>query len=192
MSELVKTPPFRASYASVFKPQTNILSGKSEYSIVALFPKGTDFSELTAAAEAALKAKFGNDKTKWPKNLRSPFRDQKERAKDDGSLPPGYQEGAVMITLRSTSRPGVVDQNVNSLGVEYGNDAEFYSGCWARATVRAYAYDNAGNRGVSFGLGNIQKVKDDQPLGANRTKPEDDFQAIGAEASQASATDIFS
>jgi hypothetical protein len=40
--------------------------------------------------------------------------------------------------------------------------------------MNAYAYDVSGNRGVSFGLGNVQKVADGEAL-SSRTTAEDDF-----------------
>lgn len=176
MSDNVMTPEFRVSYPHVFKPQKNDLNGKMEYSVVALFPKGADLSKLKAAATAALVKKWGADQSKWPDKLKSPFRDQAERAKNvDGKkvLPLGYEEGAIFLTLKSEQRPGVVDQNVQDII----DDVDFYAGCFARATIRAFAYDQKGNRGVSFGLQNIQKTKDGDPLGG-RTRASDDFSAV--------------
>lgn len=155
----VMTPEFRVSYPKVFKPEVNQLSKKSEYSVVALFKKGQDLSSLKKAAEEILVEKLGADKSKWPKNLKSPFRDQGERAKD-GVLPSGYEDGAIFINIKSNQKPGVVDSNVQPII----DEADFYAGCFARATVRAGYYDQAGNRGVSFYLQNIQKVKDGEPL----------------------------
>lgn len=190
----INTPTFRVSYPNVFKAKRNDLNGKDEFSVVALFKKGEDLSALKAAAQKAIVDKWGPDKEKWPKNLRSPFRDQSERAKEvDGKriLPAGHEEGAIFLNLKSSQRPGVVDQNVQDII----DESQFYAGCYARASVNAYAYDQKGNRGVSFGLGNIQKVRDGEPLG-NRAKPEQDFAPIqveeGASQSTGSATDIFS
>lgn len=191
----INTPTFRVSYPNVFKAKKNDLNGKDEFSVVALFKKGEDLSALKAAAQKAIVDKWGPDKAKWPTNLRSPFRDQAERAKEvDGKriLPAGHEEGAIFLNLKSSQRPGVVDQNVQDII----DESQFYAGCFARASVNAYAYDQKGNRGVSFGLGNIQKVKDGDPLG-NRAKPEQDFAPIQVEAGEASAstgaaTDIFS
>lgn len=170
----VITPYFRVSYPNVFKAKRNTLNGKDEFSVVALFEKGEDLSKLKAAAEEALRSKFGE---KLPANWRSPFRDQGERAKenDEGKmvLPDGYEEGAIMLNLKSNQKPGLVNQRREDII----DESEFYGGCWARAEVRAYAYDQAGNRGVAFGLQNVQKVGDDDPFG-NRTKPQDAFSAI--------------
>ena len=55
--------------------------------------------------------------------------------------------------------------------------AEVYSGCKVRATLSVFAYEKAGNRGVSFGLNNVQKLDDGERLDG-RLKAEDDFGAI--------------
>lgn len=182
----VVTPVFRASYPNVFKARKNDLNGKEEYSVVALFPKGTDLTVLKKAAQEAIEKKWGADKSKHPTNLRSPFRDQSEREKE-GTLPAGYEKGAIFLNLKSTEKPGVVDQNVQPIL----DETEFYAGVFAKASVNAYAYDQKGNRGVSFGLSNIQKVKDGDALGGGRTRAQDDFAPIeGVE--MGSAENLFS
>lgn len=185
------TPEFRVSYPSVFAARFNALSKKEEYSVVALFPKGADLSKLKKAAQEALIEKFGADSTKWPKNLRTPFRDQSERAKEvDGKMvmPNGYEEGAIFINIKGKQKPAVVDQKLQPII----DESEFYAGCYALASVSVYAYDFAGNTGVAFGLGNIQKSKDGEPLGG-RTTPEMDFAPIDMPVdANASSTDLFS
>jgi len=191
----VLTPKFRVAFPNVFRARRNDLNGKDEYSLVALFPKDADLTALKAAAQDAIIKKFGEDKSKWPQNMRNPFRDQGDRAKKDQQgnefLPDGFEPGAIYLTLRSNQRPDVVDQSVQSII----DESEFYGGCWARASISAYAYDTKGNRGVSFGLGNVQKVADDDAFG-NKSKAEDDFAPVeGAKKeapSQKSASDLFS
>lgn len=190
------TPEFRVAFPTVFRPKLNTQNEKMEYSIVALFPKGTDLSKLAAAAGVALEKKFGADKSKWPGDLskyKSPFRDQGDREKKDPEtgkmvLPQGYEKGAMYMNLRSGQKPGVVDKAVQPII----DESEFYGGCYCIATINAYAYDIKGNRGVSFGLGNVQKVRDGDPFG-NRSKPEEDFAPVaGAETgNQVTAAGLF-
>lgn len=185
----ITTPKFRVSFPHVFEPKKNELSGQDEYSLVAVFPKGTDITELKKAVEEAIVSKWGMDKAKRPNGLRSPFRDNKEKAKEIGGkmvYPEGYEEGGFFMNLKSKNPPGVVNQNVQDIL----DKNEFYAGCWARASVSAYAYDNKGNRGVSFGLGHVQKLKDDKPLG-NRIRPEEAFTPVDSDNSSSSAEDIF-
>lgn len=190
MAENVKTPEFRASYANVFRPGKAMNEGEEgKYGIVMLFRKGEDLSALKKAVHDAVVEKWGTDKAKWPKNIRMPFRDQAEREKD-GKLPAGHEAGAIFVSASSKQKPGLVDKHVNPIT----DETEFYSGCWARATVRAFAYDTKGNRGVAFGLQNIQKIRDDEPLGGRR-RAEDDFEPLAGSEEDGemptSAEDLF-
>lgn len=185
----VMTPKFRVSYPNVFKPKRNELSKKDEYSVVALFPKDADLSALKAAVKKVIEDKLGADEKKWPKNIRLPFRDQGEKKKtnDEGKevLPSGHVEGAIFLNLKSATRPGVVNQNVEDII----DETDFYAGCWARATVNPYYYDQAGNKGVSLGLVNIQKVGEGDPL-SGRSTPTDDFAPVTTTTKD--ATGLFS
>jgi hypothetical protein len=186
----VMTPKFRVSYPYVFKPQKPMQPGGEEkYGVTMLFPKGADLTALKQEAARACIEKWGADKTKWPTNMRSPFRDQKEKVDKAGKIQTGHEAGAIFITATSKAQPGLVDSANQSLLQE----KDFYAGCYARATVRAFAYDKAGNRGVSFGLQNVQKLSDGEPLGG-RAKPEDEFEPVADESEAVGAGsphDIF-
>lgn len=162
----IMTPQFRVSYPAVFKPNKPMQEGgEAKYSVVMLFESDSDLSLLKKAAAEAVKEKWGD---KAPKNLRSPFRDQGEK---DGA---GYVEGCIFVSASSKQRPGLIDK----ANADIIDESEFYAGCWARATVRAYAYDANGNRGVAFGLQNVQKLRDDDPLGGTRAKAADEFAPV--------------
>ena len=204
MASNVITPEFRVSYPRVFKPEKNDLSGEMEFTVSALFKKGENLSALKKAAEEACEEKWGKDKSKWPKNLKSPFKDQGTREKEkevveikNGKetktvktvMPDGYEKGAMYLNLKSRQKPGLVDQSLNDII----DASEFYGGCYARASVRAMAYDMKVNKGVSFWLQNLQKTRDGESFGG-RTAPQDDFEPIaaaGAEASTGESDDIF-
>lgn len=165
--ENVMTPIFRVSYPVVFQPRRMDERSDLKYSICMLFKKGEDLSKLKASVQACVLAKYGS-KDQVPANFRNPFRDQGEKKGAQG-----YEAGAIFINATSKQRPGIVDQNVQPII----DESEFYAGCWARATIRPFCYDTAGNRGVSFGLQNIQKMDDGEPLGGH-TRPEMDFEPI--------------
>lgn len=184
-AEKVTTPAGRVSYPSVFTARKNDLNGKMEYSVVLVFGPDADLSKLKAAVKSAAEEKWGTDKIKWPANLRNPLRPCADKAKE-GVLPEGYPEGGTFITIKSNQAPGLVDANLQPIIEE----RDFYAGCYARATVAAYAYDQKGNRGVSFGLRNLQKTGEGEPI-SGRTAPEDDFQAVAGAKSNASPSDIF-
>lgn len=181
MAENLMTPEFRASFVHVFTPQKAREAGKPDkYSVTMLFPKGADLSKLKAAATAALEEKFGakmKDES-FRKRLRSPFRDQGEKSYD------GYEAGAIFVTATSKDRPQIVDAKLQDVI----DSAEFYSGCYARATLRAFAYEKAGNVGVSFGLQNLQKLRDGESL-SGRMKAQDEFQPVAGTESAAPSAD---
>lgn len=174
----VNTPVFIGNFPKLLEPGLNKLNNKMEYSVIACFPKGADLSKLQAAAHQAAVEKWGADPAKWPKNLRNPFRDGKEKEKDDEEtgkkfIPAPYEEGAKWINLKSEKKPGVVNQNVQQI-IE---KSEIYSGVKLIACVRAYAYSQAGNSGISFGLQAIQKVADGESIGG-QVRAEDAFAPI--------------
>lgn len=164
----VITPKARAVYAFVFRPRPSQKEGgEPKYSVTLLFSKTTDISSLRKAALAAAKNKWGDRATKM--KLDSPFHDgNKERQDDDGNVDPVFKN-MTYITVRSTEKPGVVGPDLEEL-----DSSDFYSGCYCKASVYAFAYDNSGKRGVSFLLNNIQKVGDGKKL-SNRLSAEEEF-----------------
>ncbi len=181
----ILSPEFRVSFSNVFEARKNELSGKMEFGLVALFALGANLDALKAAARQVIVDKFGPDPQKWPTGLRNPFRDQGEKVRKDGNgvpilgtdgkpvLQDGHVAGAVFLNLKSQQKPGIVDENVQDII----DPSRFYSGCWARATIRPYYYDQKGNKGVAFGLQNVQKLRDDDPLGG-RTTAQQDFKPV--------------
>jgi hypothetical protein len=164
-----KTPVFRVCYPQVFEPAAAQEGAPKFYSITMAFPPETDLLPMKREIARVLTEKYGADQSKWPKPLELPFRDSKDKPKI--GLPPGW---TLVNAKTKTRRPGLVDQKVQDIVTP----ADFYGGCWAQATVNAYAWEFKNmKKGASFGLGNIQKVRDDEPLG-NATRAEDDFDAI--------------
>lgn len=178
----VLTGTFRVSFPAVFAPKKankNDTDDKAKYSIQMLFKKTDDLSAMKAAARAAATEKWG-PQDKWPKpkdGLQLPFRDGSEKDFD------GYGPDIIFVSASSKQKPGLVDENVQPIITA----DEFYGGCYARATVNAFAWEYMGKAGVSFGLRNIQKVKDGEPFGG-KSKPENDFDAIPVEGGAAGAS----
>ena len=65
----------------------------------------------------------------------------------------------------------IVDKDLN----EILDPDEVYSGCWGRASINFFPFNTSGNKGIGVGLNNIQKLKDDERLGAARASAESDF-----------------
>lgn len=156
----VITPEAILSYPHLAEPQAPRDGvGKAKYSCTLVFAPGSDLRALEAAALAAAE-------TKWPGKgahylerglVRSPFR-------RDGELK-GYEAGSTFINVRTEKAPGVVSAFAGEDGkptiiAQSDIAAELYPGAIVRASVAAFAYDSNGNKGVSFALNNIQKLRD--------------------------------
>ena len=175
-----KTFEFRSSFPHVFEAHTGFEGQEPKFSIVMLFDNKTDLGKAPVGKDGkpasvsmkqavfnAATEKWG-PKEKWPKNLRLPFRDGNE--KEDLN---GYAN-TIFVTATSKQRPGVINQKMKPIVKE---DESFYAGCYARATLIAFAYDKAGNRGVSFSLQNLQKTRDGEQFSGRRAA-EDEFEEI--------------
>jgi hypothetical protein len=169
-SEKIITPKARLSYPHLFKMEQPMAGSNSgpAYTATLLFPKTTDMTLFKKAIEAAIVAKWPDQATR-PKGLKLPIRDGDEKDK------PGYA-GCYYIKVRSQTKPGVVDENVQPIMEE----GKIYGGCYVRASLTCYGYDKGGGRGVSFGLLNIQKLADGEPFGRAASDPDDDFQAAAS------------
>lgn len=171
----VVTGKVRLSYVHLFEPYTSDEEQEAKYSCVLLIPK-TDKATLNKL-EAARQAATEDGKPKWggkiPPNLKYTLRDGDEEA--DLERNPEYA-GHMFMSVNSKTKPGLVDQNVNPIL----DSTELYSGCYARVSINAFAYNAKGNRGISFGLNHVQKLADGDFLGG-RSRAEDDFDAVEVE-----------
>ncbi|MGC3203703.1 ssDNA-binding protein, partial [Enterococcus faecalis] len=77
------------------------------------------------------------------------------------------------INANSTTPPQIVDQRVQP-NLER---SQVNSGCYARVSINFYAFNSNGNKGVAAGLGNIQFVRDGEPLGG-QTSASDLFETL--------------
>ncbi len=187
MANRILTPEFRAGYISVFKAtaqkQEDGTMGKAKFTVRACFPPTADLSELKAEAGAAASAKWG---ASVPKTVRSPFRKNEELDNPVAGL--GDDWVIMTFSANEDSRPGIVDENVTDII----DPAQVYNGAWYRAQIHAYAYDMKGNKGVTFGLDNVQKMREDDPLGNGKPPANKAFAAVGgATGTKKAASDIF-
>jgi len=161
------TPTFRVSYANVFVARAVNAGDTEKFSITMLFEKkGTDLAGMVAAAKAAKLAKWGANP---PSRLRSPFRDGDDPEEEDRGE---AYKGKIFVYASSTSKPGVLDEGKNPIN----SPEAFYSGCYAIASVNAFAYEAKGNKGISFGLNNLMKMADGERLDGH-TSAEEDFKS---------------
>jgi hypothetical protein len=181
----VVTGEVRFSYLHVFQPHAVNQGDPEKYSVSLLIPK-SDTATLNRIKTAIENAKTAGQATfggKIPPNLKMPIRDGDTDRPDN----PEYA-GHYFINANSTSKPGVVDANVNPII----DSTELYSGCYGRADINFYAYNRNGNKGIACGLNNLQKTRDGETLGG-RARAEDVFEAVdtGGAANDAGMDDFL-
>ena len=166
----VVTGTVRLSYANVWKPKS-INGGAEKYSVSIIIPKSDKdtLDAINEAVDAAIEEGIGKFGGKKPNKaaIKLPLRDGDVERDDEA------YKNAYFINANSTTPPQIVDQNVQPIL----DPREVYSGVYATVSVNFYAFNSNGNKGVACGLGNIQKVRDGQPLG-NRSNASDDFTAL--------------
>ena len=114
--------------------------------------------------------------------MRNPFRKNEDLENPVIGIPDDW----VIMTFSANEdrRPGIV----NARNEDIIDESEAYSGAYYRAQVRAFAYDSAGNKGVSFGLQNVQKMAEGDPLGG-RIPASKAFEAVEEAETSASMFD---
>ncbi len=164
----IMSPKFRVSFPSVFTP-TSYEGSVEKYSITMLFDKSVDLAQMKQLANDAMTKKWPNPADRPTVHKNPPFRDgDKDKPETQGYA------NCVFVKASSKQKPGVVDGAKNPIF----DDTEFYAGCYARATLTAYAYHHpVGGKGVAFGLQNVQKMGDGERFDG-RTSADDDFDAI--------------
>lgn len=170
----LNTPKGRAMFVNLRQPRKVNPQDPNEtpkYSMALVFDadaqKTKEFKAMEKAVKEVAEAEWGE----IPKKMKSPFITTDDLEK----VPDGMEEGDVMVRLNSTSRQQVVDRKVQ----EILDDAEIYSGMYAVSNVQCYAWNHKqGGKGVSFGLGPVQKLNDGEPLGGGAKPAKDAFAAV--------------
>ena len=163
----------RLSYFHGWEP-VSVNGGAEKYSVSVLIPKNDKetINAINAAIDAAIEegiSKFGGKKPNKAA-IKLPLRDG-DTERDDEAY-----KGHFFINANSNTPPQIVDRSVKPI-LDRG---EVYSGCFARVSLNFFAFNSNGSKGVACGLGNIQKVRDGEPLGG-KSKAEDDFSTIDDE-----------
>lgn len=175
-TKVVSSVPARISYAHVFKP-TSVHPDKPDtlkYSCVLMIPKKEKalMNEIKRAIQAATENGIETVKA-WkgvkPKRFTNPLRDGDEVAEEGKN--PEYA-GHWLLSPKSDRRPGIIDKDKEPLT----SDDDFYSGVWARFSIKFYPYGTAGNNGIGVQLNHLQKVKDGERFGVNIASADEDFE----------------
>lgn len=160
----------RLSYFNGWEP-VSINGGTEKYGVSLLIPKDDTetLNAINVAVDAAIEegiAKFGGKKPNKAA-IKLPLRDGDEERDDEA------YKGHYFLNANSITPPQIVDKAVRPIL----DRNEVYSGCYGRVSLNFYAFNSNGNKGVACGLGNIQKIKDGEPLGG-RSNAADDFTTL--------------
>lgn len=164
--------PCRFSYAHIWEPDS-VNGSEPKYSVSCIIDKSDKdvITKIQKAIEVAKEEGKGKWGGKIPANLKTPLRDGDiDRPEDEA------YENSMFLNANSKQAPQVVDKKVQPIL----DQSEVYSGCYGNVSITFYAYNSNGNKGVAAGLGNVQKLKDGEPLGS-RVNAQDEFESIDAE-----------
>lgn len=149
------TPPFRVSFPSLVEA-TGYQGSDPKYSVTAIWNKDELKTKYTASWRAILtaldeKAKefFDRPLGQLPPNIRRGIRNGAEKEHLNG-----YGADVLFASLSSDRRPQVVGLRRQRFTADDIKEL-VYPGCYARASVNVYAYDNIG-KGLALGLNNLQ------------------------------------
>ena len=167
----VVTGIVRLSYANIWEPKAPLGGGDARYSCSLIIPKSDKetVDAINAAIECAIQEGIGKFGGMIPNRaqLKLPLRDGDLEREDEA------YKGCWFINANSKTAPQVVDRQVRPIL----DRSEIYSGVYAKASINLYAFSVNGNKGVACGLGNIQKIRDGEPLGGH-SNASADFDAV--------------
>jgi len=193
--EKIQTPIGRVSWAFVFGEGDEQEEGPSKYKMTLMLPQNKAAleslglnpaqekktlaevekfiaklqSECKELAKATFKKKWEN--TRWDPVLDG---DEKESSWE------GYKN-FWLLRAKSKYPPQVTKPKATEGFITNGDDDEktgFYSGCWARCFISIFAYDFKGKKGISLGLGGIQKAYNDERFESGGDKFDSDIEEL--------------
>ena len=172
-TQVVTKNPVRLSYVYLNNPRKNDDGTDGKYGAMLLIPKSDTqtLAQINAAIEAAKVAGAARG-IRNAKNFLSPVRD------GDGQKPRGGEygpecKGCWVLNTSSKRQPKVVDRRVQPIL----DPDEIYSGMWANVDINFACFSMSSNSGISCYLNNVQKIRDDEPLGGAPERPENVFTA---------------
>lgn len=170
-------------YVAKLMTDTKVKTGKVRICYVHLFEKyeksdkyqarfliDKDDKETLGCIKKAIEAAKADGKThlwggKIPGQYRGPLCDG-----DAMEEPQPEYEGCYYLTAKTSRKPQVVDLDRDDIY----DDEEVYPGCYVRATIVFFPYNNEG-KGVGCLLNNVQKLADGDRIGGSAASAAEDF-----------------
>lgn len=146
--------------------------GKAKYQATIIIPKedGLTLEKFEDAYEELYDLERKDTFRNVPlthRDVWKPFRDG-----DDYLLENPEREDyadSMFFTAKSASQPKCFDSD----GSEIWDYDEVYSGCYVRAVVKMYAYNNKGKKGFGLLLDSIKKIDDGERFGGSTASADD-------------------
>ena len=159
LNSKVITGKVRFCYVHVDEPYRMNETDKPKYSVCVLIDKEDTetlgkIEKTIEAVKQANRSKLVDKKGNFPASLFNPLRDGDDERGDDEAF-----AGKMFLNAKSEKRPGIVDANLDPIL----DLSEFYSGCYGRASITFFAFDNK-SKGIGVGLNNLQKLEDGESL----------------------------
>lgn len=174
------TPKGRMLYPHLFKPnlpQNEKDPEKARYQVTLLIPKGSDIAALRAAVEEVIDENVPA-KARSTTKLKLPFL----KTEDQPRFAELAEDYPLMLRLNAKYKPDVRTPRNDRSVTEAEEADEVYGGRWARVSCRPFFYDTNGNKGVSFGLQNVQLLDHDDPLAGGRVRGEAEFEPVDSDS----------
>lgn len=188
----VMTGRCRISYPELVTPKAFNDGDDPKFSATFVFESAEDIQDIRKAVLAVAKENWGAEKLEGASikmldtaggrvpylvagdlRIRLPWYDD-----PDLIAKQKYPEGSVFIRARSGRKPGLVteirDPETGKPSI-LEDPSKIYAGVYVRASLDVFAYDHSGNRGVAFGLGNIQLIGGGEAFAGVVTAAEDEF-----------------
>lgn len=175
----------RFSYANVWEPKgfAGQENSRKTYNVRCMIPKSNAplIDQVLAAEKAAIdeglsKKLFTEAVSKSAKFRRCVFDgDAYADEVTDGSRDECRGHMFFNAKAQEDRQPGIVDKKANPIMQR----DDFYSGCWGYVNGNFYSYNSNGGIGVTFGMNNLMKTRDDERLDG-RQSAEQAFAAIVA------------
>lgn len=161
---MMRTGVVRISFVNFVTPKTNEDDEGNEresYGCAILIPKGAERAPYDLCCKRFGES-LGADVYRKLKR-KNPLREQDEKVDDYD----GFEEGAFFFNTSTKFKPTVTGRRKEEIDA-----SQFYSGCYARFTLRPYAYGvgndrkkTKGNSGIGLGIYAVQFIRDGEPLG---------------------------
>jgi hypothetical protein len=194
------TPECRLSYpqllvAKAMTDSAGNAQGKATFSAALVFEPGTDLTVIRNAIVTTVAEKFGAEKAKEVLakmvpggSVKNPLRADIEKKYGDGSH--------FFVNARNATAPQCVHPYADpatgkpKLMTKEEVEKLMYAGAYVRASLSPFWFDKAGNKGVGFGLNNLQFLRDGERLD-NRVSAENEFDVVADAANNAADLAAF-